>query len=235
MQRIKDAWRVTALVAVATMISGQAAAQGKRCGDVERLNRRYVERVRKQPALGVDYARVAKFKLASRKTSYRTGELISLDFAMLNTAEVPVFFSQELSYPSFIKLKATDEKGTEVGVFEYEVFQLGVRTNSYTLLNANGIVTGTIHLLAGCEERSLFAKAKIKAVEDAGALQDRAAFERDLFVSWGDFCLNAAGPGKYTITAEMTNEFVVGSPCEPTIKTAVGTIRSTPLTITITE
>ncbi len=140
-----------------------------------------------------------------------------------------------LSYPSFIKLKATDEKETEVGVFEYEVFQLGIITNSYTLLNANGIVTGSIHLLAGCQERSSFAKDRIKAIEDAGTSQDRATFERNLFVSWGDFCLNVANPGKYTITAEMTNEFIISSPCEPNTKTAVGTIRSTPLTVTITE
>jgi hypothetical protein len=64
---------------------------------------------------------------------------------------------------------------------------------------------------------------------------DEEIFEQNLFVTWGDRCLDIKRPGTYTIVAEVTNDYVVQSPCESNSKTAVGTIRSTPLTINIID
>ena len=54
--------------------------------------RQHVEDLKKRPDLGVDYSQVANLKLASRKTSYRVGEMISIDIAIINSSDAPVFF-----------------------------------------------------------------------------------------------------------------------------------------------
>jgi hypothetical protein len=51
----------------------------------------------------------------------------------------------------------------------------------------------------------------------------------------GDGYLDAKMPGTYTITAEYSNELVVVTPSKLDAKTAIGTLVSAPLTITITE
>jgi len=60
-------------------------------------------------------------------------------------------------------------------------------------------------------------------------------FERDLFVNWGQACLAAEKAGQYTIIAVQTNDTVLVSGTKSKVKTAVGRIRSTPLTIKIIE
>jgi hypothetical protein len=47
--------------------------------------------------------------------------------------------------------------------------------------------------------------------------------------------LDITHPGTYTITFEITNWFVVVSPNETRVRTAVGTLASNPLTIKITK
>lgn len=228
--------RLLISVLLITSASAGVNAQNKGCGQAERSNRRYIARASKQPHLGVDYGRVAKLKLASRKTTYRLDELMSLDLALLNTAATPVF-SKDLTASS-VRLTAQRENGARVRVFEFVVQQPGAAREQYGLLNANGMIAAPVQLLVGCEVEAAFTKAKNESLNEsrmAGATLDPALFEHNLFVTWGDFCLNAVQPGKYVITAEVTNEFVLGSPCEPNIKTMVGTLRSAPLTITIME
>jgi hypothetical protein len=52
-----------------------------------------------RPDLAVDYGVTAKLKLVSRKTTYRVGEMISLDIAMLNTSDSPIYL-HKLMHPS---------------------------------------------------------------------------------------------------------------------------------------
>jgi hypothetical protein len=177
------------------------------------------------------------FRLASRKAAYRAGEMISLDLAMLNKSDTPVFSKQPTALT--VSLIAHSANGAEVKVSEFTVYQLGVSTNLYTLLSPNAIITGSLNLLVGCGEQSEFMKARNRLLnggsQETKSVGDREVFECDLFISWGDACLDTIRPGTYSVVAEIRNEHVIGSPCEPNVKTAVGSIRSTPLRITITE
>jgi len=198
---------------------------------------RYVVEAKDKPDLAINYERVARFKLASRKTNYRLNEMISIDLAMLNVSSRPVFF-RELSAPD-VRLVAYNDNGVEVKIAGYVIYQLGVSKETYTLLKPNTMTTSSLNLLVGCKERDAFMKLMNDLFNDMDRSRrmswDVTVFERELFISWGEACLDVFHPGAYSIVAEVTNEHVVGSPCEPQTKTAVGTIRSTPLKIDITE
>ncbi|MBV9924573.1 MAG: hypothetical protein JOZ96_05975 [Acidobacteria bacterium] len=226
------------VVVVTLLCGGGARAVGQAKGGDNRSERRTLIDVRKKADLGIDYSQTAKVKLASRQSSYRFGELISLDLALLNATDKRLFVDK----PSGIGLsiEVVDENGKEVSVNPYTVLAGSPSPESYSLLEPNQITIGGFILLAGCNTEGVgsFLDRRVELARDVSAGRaeyDRGLFERDLFVNWGDACLRTTHPGKYSVTATLTNRWVVVSPAEPKVKTMVGTIRSTPLTITIAE
>jgi hypothetical protein len=216
------------------LVASQVPSQSKH--SIDPSTQRSVIAVRKRPSLGVDYSRVAKFKLASRKSSYRVGEMISLDLAILNSTNARTFFLQIL--PSTITLSAYDESGVRVGVYPFTIHQLGVSQDLYTVLNPSVIAVGTFHLLVGCSEQATFLESKDKILNDGLGNKvpgDSDSFEHNLFVDWGDGCFKVERAGHYTITAEIANTHVIVSSFDRTVKTAVGTLRSTPFTLRIID
>lgn len=182
-----------------------------------------IERSENRPDLSLQYADAGKLKLASRKTKYRLGEMISLDLAMLNTTTTPVFFHR-LVQPNF---HVTARRRGPVDIVPYLIIEPMPDTDLYTLLPPGEIMTKSFELLAGCDKQ---------AVENIGKGLDKTSkdfFEEDRFVNWGDFCLRINRPGIYTITVEQVNSNVVITANEPNAKTAIGTLRSTPLPIEI--
>ena len=198
-----------------------------------------VERLKVRPDLGVDYARVAKFKLASRKLTYRASEMISIDLAMMNVSDAPAFFHR-LSRPS-LDFKAQDANGKSVSINTYYVVLEGLSPDSYQQIEPGYVLSDSFQWLLRCDDSGLqsFFEAREKLLKEerhgGEALFFKGLFERDLFVNWGEACFAVNSPGRYTITAEQSNDTVIVSPRGPAVKTAVGTIRSTPLVITITE
>jgi hypothetical protein len=140
-----------------------------------------------------------------------------------------------------LDLEARDAKGASVSINTYHTVLEGVAPKSYERVEPGYILSDTFQLLAGCESSGLKAyfqaTKKLEQEEHDGGERVffRGLFERDLFVNWGEGCLAIKSPGTYTITAEQSNDTVVVSSRGPKVKTAVGTIRSTPLVITITE
>lgn len=226
-------------VIIASLLAGnsqQMMGQAKRQDCV--AQKQYISDVKEEPSLGIEYQGVAKFKLASRKTTYRLGEIISLDMAMMNTANVKLFFEKPTGID--LTIKVVDEYGKEVTVSTYVIIAGSPDAESYSLLEPNRIVIGSYQLLAGCNTQGVteFLDAQLKLAQDVSQRRveyHQGLFERGLFVNWGDACLRNIQPGRYTVTATMTNKWVVIPPDEKRVKTAVGTIHSTPLTITITE
>lgn len=224
-----------ALVTVFGLTSAlRTSAQQTRCKKPELQREVYEERAR--PKSRIDYSQAIRFKLGSRKTVYRTGEMVILNLAMLNTSGFPIFIHQ-LSGP-FLTWRVHTEGGQPAAIVPRLLVLEGVRPQSYEYLSIDGLATESFQLLAGCdvEGDAQFSEAHRKLISEMNSATGRynkTVFERDLFVSWGNACLSLAGPGTYTITAEMTNEFVVSSPCEPLAKTAVGRIESAPLRIVI--
>jgi|ERR1035437_557392 hypothetical protein len=184
----------------------------------------------------VDFADAAELKLATRKGAYHPGELITLDLAILNRTKGPIFF-HNLDYPS-VALRVSDDKGKEIAVQHYATVLEGISAKSFDLRHPNTILINSIQLLVGCNSKELlkFQRARSDLTEserkEPGSYE-RRLFEQDLFVSWGDACLDLSHPGSYSVVAQITNENVVKSDCEPNVRTAIGTIRSKPLVISL--
>lgn len=201
--------------------------------------REYLEGVKKRPDLVVDYARVAKFKLASRKTTYRVGEMISIDLAIMNVSDAPVFF-HKLGRPS-LELRAQISNGASVSINTYYTVLEGTVPRSYQRVEPGHILSDTFQLLAGCDDSDLKAyfqeTSKLQEEEHRGGERVffKGLFERALFVNWGEACLAINSPGKYSIMAAQSNDSVLVSSNKRRVKTAVGTMHSSPLTLTITE
>jgi hypothetical protein len=198
--------------------------------------RREVYEASQRPKSKSDYKQSVKFKLGSRKTVYRRGEMITVNLAMLNNSGFPIFIHQ-LSGP-FLTWTVQIADGKLAAIMPRLIVLEGVGPQFYEYVSNDGLATGSFQLLVGCdiEGDAQFSEAHRKLISEMNSATGRynkTVFDRDLFVNWGDACLSLAGPGTYTITAEMTNEYVVSSPCEPRIKTAVGAIQSTPLRIVI--
>jgi hypothetical protein len=221
---------IAAIISMAFAMSmpDQAAAQSERSQTSSQVaGRPSAVRVSKRPEFGVEISKVARFKVASRKTDYRLGEMITLDVAMLNVAATPVFF-RDLQEP--MRLEVLDERGTKVQVSEYLGFYLVLSADSYSLLNTNEMNIASYDVIAGCDNR-VFENFN----DQHEAPDDKVAFEQNQFVSFGRACLNLTRPGTYTITSIVNNEHVLAPSSGTSHKTAVGKITSLPLTITISE
>jgi hypothetical protein len=209
--------------AVPDCLTGQPAFT-QRVADKRRL-----ELPGKRPKLGIEYSRVAKFKLASRKTTYKLGELVSIDVAMLNTSGKPVYF-RELSEHKGLKWIIHDEMGKEVKLIPYLHLDSFDTPQSFQLIKSHQMLTNWPRYLAGCDEQAFKQIADLFAEKDAST-----RFENNQFHDWGWGCLKIENPGTYTISAEMKNNMVVVSPKEPSIQTAIGMISSLPITISIVQ
>lgn len=196
--------------------SGQAPGEG--------ADRPRVVRASDRPELGANLAGAAKFKLATRKTEYRLGEMFTIDTALLNASNDKGYFP---SLQTWVKLQARDAKGEKAQLIRYISAQFLLTPDLYSLLGPNEMDVESFRILAGCDER-------VFEEEGREAQNDRAAFDHDQFVSFGQACLKITRPGTYTFTATIENQHVVTAPAGPPVKTAVGTITSQPLTITIT-
>jgi len=204
-------------------LTGQSAP-AQRVADKRRL-----ELLAKRPKLGIEYSRVAKFKLTSRKTTYKLGELVSIDVAMLNTSGKPVYF-RKLSDQEGLKWIMLDEMGKEVMVILNLYVDSFDTPQSFQLIESHQMLTDWPQYLAGCDERAFKQIAELFADKDASK-----RFENNQFHYWGRGCLKIENPGTYTISAEMKNNMVVVSANELSTQTAVGMISSFPLTINIVK
>lgn len=182
-----------------------------------------LKRVGQNPELGIDYALTAKLKVASRKTTYRVGEMITLDIALLNTSDRKVFF-HVLNEP---KLQVTDKTGKITDVILSMPVYKAVTPDSYEIVNPKEITNRTYMLLAGCDEA-------VGSIDWGADITDAEIFEKERFISRGQACLKLSSPGEYTIVAKQSNQFVIVSG-RKNIKTAIGTISSPPFSITIID
>lgn len=215
-------------LAFAICVPCQATTRGRSSQTPPRnAGRPRAVRVSKKPELGADISKVARFKLASQKTDYRLGEMITLDAAMLNVAGTPILFP-DLQQP--MRLEVLDESGGKTKIIQYIDLVIVLTANYYSLLNPNEMTTASYNLLAGCDNRAFE-----NMNDHHEAPDDKAAFEQNQFVSFGRACLDITRPGTYTITSMVNNDHVLAHSGGTSHKTAVGKITSQPLTITISE
>lgn len=180
----------------------------------------------RRPELRIEYARAARFKLASRKTTYRIGEIISLDAALLNVSGQPAYFR----HPENSEFVARDRRGNEVRVIPYVTPSVDITRTSFSLLQKDQILTNSTQLLVGCNDR-----VSRDVIASLGEDNDRVVFDRNLFVNQGYGCIDVRHAGTFAVTAEESNEYVVVSSGVSSALTVVGTIQSNYFTITVTK
>jgi len=198
----------------------------------------YVEDAKSHPRLVADYSHVTALRIASRKASYRMGEMITIDLALLNVADRAVFF-HKLEIPS-VELRARDEVGNNVRIIPPTTILEGITRESYSIVEPGEILVKSFVMIVRCVDKDQSdhyqAMQKLNEDEREGRVQyQRGLFERNLFVNWGDGCIDVSRPGKYYVTAEVSNENVVLSKAKTQKKTAIGTLKSGPLAVTITQ
>lgn len=191
-----------------------------------------------RPKLGVEFNKSTSFKLESRKSEYRVGELFSLDLAILNILDKPIFI-HNLDY-SRINFRVQDDSGKEVGLISYTAALEACMPEHYQLLESKRFLTKSFSALVGCDNDQLNSFLDRRSNSSQNAISSRisyeeAWFQQSLFVNWGDFCLKISQPGSYTITAEITENSVIIWPNHSDIKTSVGKMISKPLSIKIIE
>ena len=196
------------------------------CSERIQLGNEAVILSEKRPELGLEYARAARFRLASRKTTYHLGEMMNVDSALLNISGRSAFFRQ----PKNSEFAARDRRGNEVGVTPYVTASSDITRKSFSLLQRDEILTNSTQLLVGCNER-VFKDVNAALMTD----DDRILFDRNLFVNQGYGCINVKHAGTYSLVAEESNEYVVVSSGNNSTLTVVGGIQSNYLTITVTK
>jgi hypothetical protein len=183
----------------------------------------FLSTAEKSPHLTIDYSKTVRFKLASHKPTYRVGELLALDLALLNEKDDLIF----TSIPASPNLYFRRQSGLDLLVTPYIITRSSITIDSFKLLKRDQWVSHSILLLIGCKNESFLAKKD--------ELEDRQYFEQNKFVNRGEGCIGISQLGEYTLTAELSNAYVVISPDNKTVKTTVGVIKSEPLTITVIE
>jgi hypothetical protein len=173
-----------------------------------------------RPDLAIEWQKVAKVKIVTRKEGYRVGEMINIDIAVINESESPVFF-RPIDAP---KLLVRDHAGRSVTTVPYVVRELSWTPSLFELVSQDEFLTHSFSLLAGCDTRAF---EQINSTSNS-----RELFDKNLFLNWGDSCLQIADPGTYFITAEFVNKMVRTS-AKSAFRTAVGSLKSEPLKITI--
>jgi hypothetical protein len=108
-----------------------------------------------------DFASVARFKLASRKTEYRPDELISFELAIMNVAKEPIYF-HKLSDP-LPTLLITSQDGTTRRLPLAWGLE-GLAPESYELVNPKGVLLETFYMVGDCnnDRRSAFDQKREK-------------------------------------------------------------------------
>ena len=232
---------ILVLLVMVTGISTSGAFQSNECKEDDR--QRGLRDMEEMSSHSADYSQIIALKLATRKAMYRKDEMINIDMAILNVTNQPAYVRKPASRA--VNIIAADETGKVVNIGKIGdpyILSGAIYPDEYELVPPNGILTKSYQLLVGCssdgaqkydQERLKLAKD----VEGGKAPWGKTSFDRDLFISWGDRCLSSTKSGKYTISVEVQNNYVVLSktPCASRIKTATGVIKSPALTITITD
>jgi hypothetical protein len=227
----------SALILLCRFGGFSVTAQRGRCVKPELQRQIHEQGSRKR--LGIPYSKAVQFKLGSRKTVYKDGEIITLDLAILNTSGASLFIYKPAR--PFLSFKVVSDEGKQLDVRPYSSVLAGVAPSSFGYIDRSGLLTASFQIFVSCNSRQLaeFQKAQQDLLSRSNldeALYNRSLFENNLFATWGDACLLSSSPsGTFTIVAELSNDYVVWSPCEPLAKTAVGTVESKALTVRVQE
>lgn len=216
----------TLAIAVAAAVCSQSLIVAQKYAKQASSKEDTLELSERRPDLAIEYTKVSKVKLASRKKSYRRGEMISLDIALLNTSNTPVFFHRFFQPNFYIQ----GPQGKPVLLVPYVVVEAPTGLDSYVLLQPGEMTIKSFEVLAGCDKRA--SEDMTSGLNEKDSIRQ---FEGNRFVNWGDSCLRISRPGSYSVRVEQGNNEVVVLANTTNAKTAVGAARSDVFTIQIVK
>lgn len=172
----------------------------------------------------IEYSDAVEFKTISRKKTYRIGELISVDYGMLNITDEPI---RILSIDHWIDIKIRDENNGVVGIGGGSPPLYGI---SYQLVKINGYIFSRKFYVIGCQKNDVSFQNTT----------EKFRFENNYFAFRGRGCIDIKVPGKYFIsTYAQHSETSAKNNRNPSGKNihkiVVGEIESVPLEITVIE
>jgi hypothetical protein len=183
-----------------------------------------IDRAESRPDLATKLTDVAQLKIASRKTNFHLGEMITLDVALLNTSRRPTFFRRL----SELRIKALSHDGQALTVQEYGIADRALVPARFVRVLPGEISVHSFQLLVGCDKRAF---AQFASTES----DDLSIFQNGSFLNWGDACLATTQPQTFTVFVEVDNEFVLVQSQAGRGRTAVGKTRSNTLEMTISN
>lgn len=178
----------------------------------------------KHPELSVDISKVAKAKIFLPKRSYRFEEFITLDVGLLVSTNEGIYFPNYLNYRVLIKDKT-----------ERPVYLSTIRSDDKLPIfekQTNTIIKHSLAIVVGCENGVVRDLDKsIDALKDSD--DPKEIFERNLFRTAPDVCIDVNEPTQVDISVEIYNQWVVAGNQGVKSKTAVGRIKSNTLSLII--
>lgn len=187
----------------------------------------HVSRAAKRPDLTLPISEVSSLKIASRKSSYRIGEMIRIDIAILNRSNLPLYV-RNLSWASLSLLEANESR--PIPINRYMLIDRLVTPEGFEILMPGEFAERSVDILSVCDPRAF---EQTYPSEDADA--ETRQFEQGQFINFGNACLKDLKGGTYKFTAVLQNGYVVISQKTLNHKTATGSIISAPLVISIIE
>jgi len=178
---------------------------------------------KKRPDLAENYDGIAELKITSFKQKYRLGEIMKIDAALLNKSKKPIFFHK--FWNSRIYLIQESAKTESV---TYLVVDRALSNRNYLLVEPAEYYDETFDILLGCPREAFDAMNQRLSAESS-----QKAFEQGLFVNWGDACLPVNSVGEYLVELSVLNNRVALPTNKSKIKTAVGTLKSNSLKISV--
>ena len=177
-------------------------------------------------------------RISSRKRTYRMGEMLTLDVAVRNVGDEPIFAG--LVAKDDLSISVVYPDGKEAFLKPYvDSFRLW-SVDDYIILEGGEMTIGSVDYLVGCGDaeykRTLNREADVHELSSTDpAKYWQAIFEEDLYASWGYGCLDVREPGKVTLVCERMCDRVLISSTRPRVRSAIGTIQSQPLTFEISD
>jgi hypothetical protein len=173
-----------------------------------------------RPELGIPIESNAKLKIALRKRNFAAGDAMVLDVALLTKQEGEYYF------PTLTELEISvrDRNGKDVDVNPFLI--VSRRFSPVRLRGA--LETYSVMLIVGCRQRDLSFPL---GIDDD--VEEQENFEKNLFITKGEACIDFSDTGNYRISAAVSNSRVVIPETKLIMKTAVGTLKSNHLDLIV--
>ncbi|MBX7173129.1 MAG: hypothetical protein K1X72_19325 [Pyrinomonadaceae bacterium] len=183
-----------------------------------------VSEAKEKPVLSINYPQVVEFKMVSNKDTYRIGDIMKITFAMLNKSANYIFLRD---FDPEVHL--IDSKGRKSDLEKYLLVDPKITSEMFELTEPNHMIFKSEYIHIGCNDKKF--NNLFKLGED-----EKLIFEKNLFAQFDVPCLRIKQTGFYTIKANQTNQFVIGSgEAESNPKTATGKVESNSLRIKIVK